>query len=139
MASWTERHDQHSSAPYEKVTGSSLDVRISWKENPTGSSIQQVLRSAATPDSRLQTPDTRLDWRFAGNRDRLFNKLPAVLRPGCLVCLYSCPSGKVSNATLAIHDYVTFPSYFAANTTILPPDGTSVVVTFRLASHENHE
>jgi hypothetical protein len=71
MASWTERHDQHSPAPHEKVAGSSLDVRIAWKENPTGNSIEQVLRSSGTLDSRPQTLDTRLDWRFAGIASRL--------------------------------------------------------------------
>src|SRR5713101_1802241 len=75
MAAWNQRHNTGSAAPLEKVTGSALDVRLSWESNP---------------------------------------------------------SGKVSNGALSIHDYVTAPSRFTADTDILPPDGTPVVVTFRV-------
>jgi len=134
MASWHERHNAHSSAPWEKVLGSSLEVRISWKSNPAGISVPQAFHPTqfATPDSGLQTPHSALDWRFGGNRARWFNRVPLAPRPGCLACLYSCPSGKVSNGALSIHDYVRAPSRFMANTAILPPDGTPVIVTFRV-------
>jgi hypothetical protein len=134
MAAWNERHDEHSTAPHAMVTGSPLYVRLSWEGNPTGILIDQAFRRfrLQSSDSRLWTLDSRLDWRFGGNRDRWFNRIPLAPRPGCLVCLYSCPSGKVSNGALSIHDYVTAPSRFEANADILPPDGTPVIVTFRL-------
>ena len=134
MASWNQRHNAGSAAPLEKVTGSAIDVRLSWDGNPTGMPIDQVFSHASLrpADSRLWTLDSRLDWHFGGNRDRRFNRVPLAPRPGCLACLYSCPSGKVSNGALSIHDYVTAPSRFTANTDILPPDGTPVVVTFRV-------
>lgn len=122
MAVWNERHNPQSPAPLTKVTGSTLDVRISWQGNSQGISVGQAFLPSAP----------RLAWRFGGNRERWFNRVPFAPRPGCLLCLYSCPSGKVSNAVLSVHDYVTLPSRFVANTDILPPDGTSVIVTVRV-------
>jgi hypothetical protein len=127
MAAWSERHDPRSAAPQEKVAGARLTMRISWKNNRPGISIDQAFRQPAT-----RNPQPAIDWRFGGNRMRWFNQIPFVPRPGCLACLYSCPSGKVSNRALNIRDYVTSPGYFFANTEALPPDGTPVVVTFRL-------
>jgi hypothetical protein len=150
MASWNKRHDSDHPAPREKVAGSLLEVRIAWQDNPTGLLIEQVfqqrkaegVRREAEDESRVTSHESRatshesqatnLAFRFGGNRDRLFNKIPFAPRPGCLACLYSCPSGKVSNSALSVHDYVGTPSRFAANTDILPPDGTPVIVTFHL-------
>jgi hypothetical protein len=50
------------------------------------------------------------------------------------MCLYSCPSGKVSNGALSIVDYVREPQRFHADTDQLPPDGTAVIVTFQIRS-----
>jgi hypothetical protein len=144
MTSWNKRHDADHPAPKEKVVGSPLEVRITWQDNPTGILIEQALqqrkaegvRREAEDESRVTSPESRapnLAFRFGGNRDRLFNKIPFAPRPGCLACLYSCPSGKVSNSALSVHDYVEMPSRFVANTDILPPDGTPVIVTFHLA------
>jgi len=125
MTSWTERHDEHSVAPLEKVSGSTLDVRIAWQAKPIGIPVVQAFR---------QVSQATADWHFGGNRDRPFNRIPFAPRPGCLVCLYSCPSGKVSNGALSVHDYVTTPSRFVADTDLLPPDGTPVIVIFRVFS-----
>jgi hypothetical protein len=129
MTSWTERHNAHNAAPLEKVTGSTLEVRISWQDNAQSILVDQAFLPSA-PHSPPPAP--RLAWRFGGNRNRPFNRIPFAPRPGCLACLYSCPSGKVSNQTLSVHDYVTTPSRFVADTDLLPPDGTPVVVTFRV-------
>jgi hypothetical protein len=127
MASWNKRHDLQNDAPREKVAGSSLDVHISWEGNPVGIPIDRIFYQSPAPN-----PQPPVVWRFGGNRARWFNLVPLAPRPGCLACLYSCPSGKVSNGALSIHDYVTAPSRFAAQSDILPPDGTPVIVTFRL-------
>jgi hypothetical protein len=127
MAAWSERHAPHSAAPEEKVEGARLGMRISWKNNPAGISVDQAFRQSATRNLHPV-----IDWRFGGNRMRWFNQIPFVPRPGCLACLYSCPSGKVSNRALNIRDYVTSPGRFFANTEALPADGTPVVLTFRL-------
>lgn len=127
MDSWSKRHDPQSAAPQEKVLGSALDVWIAWEGNPRGISVDRTFRQVASDD-----PQSAIAWRFGGNRDRWFNRVPLAPRPGCLACLYSCPSGKVSNGTFSISDYVTAPSRFLANSDMLPPDGTPVVVTFRV-------
>jgi hypothetical protein len=130
IASWNKRYDPNHAAPHEKVIGDVLDVRLSWTGNPLGISLNQAFHQPETNNQKLET---NLLLRFGGNRDRWFNKLPLAPRPGCLVCLYSCPSGKVSNSALSVHDYMEAPSRFMAKTDILPPDGTPVVVTFHVA------
>ncbi len=120
MAAWTERHEHPAS--HQTVTGSRLAIRVSWQGNPSGLALEQIFT------------DTALSLRFGGNRDRWFNRLPFAPRPGCLVCLYSCPSGKVSNGALSIADYVNNPARFTADTEQLPPDGTPVVISFTLGS-----
>ena len=142
MSSWNKRYDPNHPEPKRKVEGAHLDIRFSWKEQPLGIPIAQAFQGAQKREyetfpqsqvSSLQSQAPSLQWRFGGNRDRLFNTIPFAPRPGCLACLYSCPSGKVSNRALSVHEYVETPSRFAANTAILPPDGTPVVVTFLLA------
>lgn len=129
MAAWTKRHEHKNPAPQQTVTGSQLKVRISWADNPNGLPIEQIFL-----DSGLRTQDAGLNPRFSGNRDRWFNRIPLIPRPGCLMCLYSCPSGKVGNGVLSIADYVDKPQHFHADTDQLPPDGTAVIVTFQLQS-----
>ncbi len=139
MAAWTERHDAQSAASQAKILGSPIDIRISWEGNPAGIPVVQALRQSAIHNtqstigrSAIRDPQSAIDWRFGGNRARWFNRVPLVPRPGCLACLYSCPSGKVSNGALSIHDYVTSTAPFRADIAVLPPDGTPVTVTFRL-------
>jgi hypothetical protein len=127
MAVWNERNHAHHPMSSAKVTGSPLDVRITWNIKPLGVPVSQIFRQSQVP-----TPQPLVEWRFGGNRDRWFNLVPLAPRPGCLACLYSCPSGKVSNAALSIHEYVEAPSRFVADAAILPPDGTQVIVTFRV-------
>lgn len=125
MAAWTRRHDHDHPGPKQTVSGSHIDIRVAWQENPTGLSLQQLFKdSVLSPQSSVLSP------RFGGNRDRWFNRVPFAPRPGCLVCLYSCPSGKVSNGGLSIADYVEVPDRLSVDAEQLPPDGTPVVVSF---------
>ncbi len=133
MAAWTQRSDPDSTAPHEKVQGSKLDVSISWQGNGAGVSgvsglpIDQVFLPPQIPN-----PQPPFLWHFGGNRDRWFDRIPLMPRPGCLVCLYSCPSGKVSNGSLSIADYMARPHRFSAKTELLPADGTPVTLTFQV-------
>ncbi len=130
MAAWTRRSDPDSAVSHEKAQGSKLDVSIAWQGNVAGVSdlsIDQVFRPPQIPN-----PQPPFLWHFGGNRDRWFNRIPLMPRPGCLVCLYSCPSGKVSNGSLSIADYMARPHRFSAKTELLPPDGTPVTLTFRV-------
>ncbi len=126
---WTHRHRPESTAPHRTVSGSRLAVSVSWRD--TGRSglhtvpLDAVLR-ALTPAAAPAV------WTFGGNRDRWWNRLPAGARPGCLLCAYSCPSGKVSNRSASIADYVARTVRFRADAERLPPDGTPVRVRFDL-------
>ena len=62
MASWNQRHDAQSVAPLEKVTGSVLDIHLSWDGNPTDLPIDQAFRHAGlrTSDAGLFCPFSAL-------------------------------------------------------------------------------
>lgn len=125
MAAWTQRADPDSPAPRQKAKGSHLAVFLSWQDQPGRLPVHRILRP---PPVSPQLPV----WTFEGNRDRWFNRVPFAPRPGCLVCLYSCPSGKLSNGRLSIADYMSHPGRFRADTESLPPDNTPVHVIFEL-------
>ena len=125
MKAWTQRTDPDNPASQQKAKGSRFAAFLSWQNGPKRLPIHHVFRSSA---SGPQSPA----WRFEGNRDRWFNHMPFALRPGCLVCLYSCPSGKLSNGRLSIADYMTRPGRFQIDAERLPPDNTPVQVTFDL-------
>ena len=125
MQAWTQRTDPDSPAPRQKASGSRLAVFLSWPGQPERLPVHRILRpSPASPQLPV--------WTFEGNRDRWFNRVPFAPRPGCLVCLYSCPSGKLSNGELSIADYMAQPGRFRADTENLPPDNTPVRVIFEL-------
>ncbi len=124
MTAWTQRHNTHSSTPEQRVEGSAIAVSLAWEGKETGIPIHEAFQDKDMQD---------LSWRFGGNRQRWFNFMPFAQRPGCLACLYSCPSGKIGNHAFTVRDYVDKPVRFMANLATLPPDGTLVVVTFRLS------
>ncbi len=125
MEAWTQRADPDSPASQQKASGSRFAVFLSWQGAPKRLPIYRILRSSPS-DPQLPV------WNFEGNRDRWFNRVPFAPRPGCLVCLYSCPSGKLSNGKLSIVDYMTQPGRFQIDVERLPPDSTPVQVTFEL-------
>ncbi len=125
MEAWTRRSDPASRASQQQVSGSRLAVSLAWPTGPERRPMHTVIHTTPALDSPMV-------WAFGGNRDRWFNSILFALQPGCLLCLYSCPSGKVSNAGLSIADYVSSPRRFQVQTDVLPPDGTPVTVTFRL-------
>jgi len=125
MEAWTQRTDPDNPASQQKARGSRFAVFLSWQDEPKRLPIHHIFRSSPS-DPQLPA------WSFEGNRDRWFNHVPFALRPGCLVCLYSCPSGKLSNGRLSIADYMARPGWFQADTERLPPDHTPVQITFEL-------
>ncbi len=125
MEAWTQRTDPDNPASQQKASGSNFAVFLSWQDEPKRLPIHHIFRSSP---SGPQLPA----WSFEGNRGRWFNQVPFALRPGCLVCLYSCPSGKLSNGRLSIADYMTRPGRFQIDAERLPPDNTPVQVTFEL-------
>ncbi len=49
-------------------------------------------------------------------------------------CLYSCPGGKVSNASYTIRDFVDEETEFRAQENLLPPDNTNVILILKVKS-----
>ena len=67
------------------------------------------------------------DFRFGGNLAYVKN-----WKSGCVACLYSCPGGKVSNASYTIREFVDEVTRFRAREELLPADGTRVVLILKV-------
>lgn len=130
MQSWEQRNDRNSISPEKRLEGSALSLKLEWAGGvlfPMEDAFRKVrvTEEAATGLSEIT-------WTFGGNRDRWFNNIPFSPRPGCLVCLYSCPSGKVGNGELSVAEYERYPTRFEVDTAKLPADGTEVTVVFEV-------
>ncbi len=68
-----------------------------------------------------------LDMRFGGNK-----ALIAEWQSGCIICLYSCPGGKISNRAYTIRDYVKSPQNFSVDFSRVPKGNHKALVIVRL-------
>src|SRR6185503_11609930 len=76
----------------------------------------------------LDDPGGRgLDLRLAGNRANIPR-----WKSGCVVCLYSCPGGKIGNTRYTVRDWSRKVTRFHTRAATLPPDGTRISVVIRL-------
>jgi hypothetical protein len=117
VATWEKRADKTVSEPDRRVEGSLIDVTLSWEEN-----------------TRLQAADIFYDrfgkgfqFRFGGHRE-----LMNVWKSGCIVCLQSCPGGKISNANYTMREYENGTSKFDVKKSILPKDGSPVDIMLKV-------
>lgn len=118
---WTQRKDEKSAAPDARVSGTPVDVFVSWKGReavPLGSLIR--LREKAAPHDHF-------DFRYGGNE-----RFRDEFKSGCIVCLYSCPGGAIGNRAMTIRDYVREGVVYEANESALPGAGTPVTITLRI-------
>ena len=113
---WSERNNPQSIEPDMQVEGTSIDITINWNgaEHP----IYEILNDV-TPDE--------IDIRVGGHAE-----LAPIGNSGSIVCLFSCPGGRTSNAAFTIRDQSIGRREFTANLSILPPDGTSVEIRMRI-------
>lgn len=118
MAAWNDRKDPKSRAPDERVNGSPVDIFVWWPNLSRPLPLRELL---IDPSGR------GIDMRFGGNK-----ALIPEWRSGCIVCLYSCPGGKVSNHAYTIRDYVKGSTKFAVNFSRVPRGKTRAVVILRL-------
>ena len=87
---WSGINDPRSIGPDKKTKGSLLNVEVLFAgKSYTGSEIVQDLSGRP------------LQYRFSGNRN-----FGAEMHTGCIVCLESCPGGKIGNATYSMRDLV---------------------------------
>ncbi len=118
MSAWTLRRLPLVPQPNRRVQGSPVRMTVMWDgwEEPRELS------------SLLEDPGGRgLSLRFGGNEEQNHH-----WDSGCIVCLFSCPGGVVSNANYSIRDHVRGATSFSPASD-LPPDETEVTVTLELA------
>ena len=130
MQSWDQRHDRNSISPEKRLEGSALSLKLEWAGGVL-LRMEDAFRTVRVTEEAARE-QSEITWTFGGNRDRWFNNIPFSPRPGCLVCLYSCPSGKVGNGELSVAEYERYPTRFEVDTAKLPADGTEVTVVFEV-------
>lgn len=107
------------------VGGDRLQVFVTWQGAPKLYPLAEVVEDPLGAEGR------GVEVHFDGNYDYI-----EVFGSGCLTCLYSCPGGKTSNAAYTPYDYAQHKEAgragFTGKANILPPDGTEVVIVYRL-------
>jgi hypothetical protein len=114
--SWEQRDNPRNADPDIVATGSSIAISVRY-------------------NNRTYTPDTILTdvtgkgflFRLAGNL-----ALIPVWHSGCVVCLQSCPGGKIVNSRYTMRDLALDHSVFARKSNLPFHDGDTVVIRFTL-------
>lgn len=117
MNTWESRRDLRSTDPDRYVEGPPLSIFVSWDAQPEPLEMKHLLSD---------TGSKGLDFRLAGNETNI-----KTWKSGCGICLYSCPGGKIANATYTVRDYVRGTTQFRV-TNRFPPAGTPVTLIVRL-------
>ena len=98
MDAWEARRDPRNAAPDRRSAGERVEVLLRVPGRPA------LLPLAAA----LEDPGGRgLELRLAGNRANA-----PIWKSGCVVCLYSCPGGKIGNARYTVRDWETRATRF---------------------------
>jgi hypothetical protein len=118
MDTWEKRKDPRNPEPDRFVEGPAVEILLRLPGKAELTPLAAV----------LQDPGGRgLDLRLAGNRANISKWMS-----GCVVCLYSCPGGKIGNARYTVRDWSRKVTRFLARPGALPADGTRVGVVVRL-------
>jgi hypothetical protein len=116
MAAWNLRWVPLVPQPDARVTGTRMEVMVSWSG-----------RAPVPLASLLQDPGGRgIEFRFGGNEDQNHH-----WHSGCILCLFSCPGGVVSNAAYSIRDHQRSRTQFWPASS-MPDEGTRVTLSFTL-------
>ncbi|KAA3617996.1 MAG: hypothetical protein DWQ05_08080 [Calditrichaeota bacterium] len=118
-AAWAERKNREHPAPDQRVQGSAVKLTVWWP----GLTEPLPLETLFTDPGKKG-----IELRFGGNLE-LIHKWHS----GCIVCLYSCPGGKISNAAYTIRDYVDGTTHFEIDKKIAPRKNIAVILTFKLS------
>ena len=101
------------------VQGDLLEVTVAWEGAKQEYRLDEVLADSKKKPFQI---------RFGGNQKNALQ-----FKTGCLVCLDSCPVGITSNANYTMGAVeVRNEVVFKANATILPPDGSLVVIKVKV-------
>jgi sterol desaturase/sphingolipid hydroxylase (fatty acid hydroxylase superfamily) len=116
LDSWDRRKDPSNPDPDLHVKGTLIDVTIAWAGHaPVHAS-----------DIFVDKGGHGFEFRFGGHEKFIPN-----WKSGCIVCLESCPGGRVSNARYSLRDYQNDVALFNVRRSLLPKDGTAVTITLR--------
>lgn len=123
QATWDERHSESSEAANLTVEGSRIEVLV---ESSTGSRFP-LKTLIAVPEGRA--PDIRLGGHMKYRPSWL---------SGCILCLVSCPGGRLSNAAYTCHDYAKGDAThkLTEQGRRVFTSGAEVTVIFRVADKE---
>lgn len=117
LDSWERRSDFSNPDPDRTVQGSLVEVTVSWPGHKPVS-VREFL------DDRGKRGFV---FRLGGHEG-----LIPVWKSGCVVCLESCPGGRISNERYTLRDHFRGTAEFPLRPGVLPPDGTRVRVTLTL-------
>lgn len=123
LRAWTWRRLPLVPQPDSKVRGSEVRAFVSWEGAGREYELGELLEDAGGRGVEL---------RFGGNEEHDHR-----WHSGCLVCLFSCPGGVVSNAAYSIRDHTREVTRFSPRSDILPPDGTALDVTLVLLTRSS--
>jgi hypothetical protein len=118
QAVWDERNDKTSKAPDTRVEGSPVEVSVWWPGFASPLPLKSIFNDPGGKG---------IDLRFGGQKS-----LIPVWQSGCIVCLQSCPGGKITNRSYTIRDYVEGRATFTLYDSIVPQGNRKAVVMFRL-------
>ena len=121
MAAWTLRRVPLLPQPASRVSGSLLQVAVEWAGSSRAHDLAELLHDPGGKG---------VEMRFGGNEAQNHH-----WESGCIVCLYSCPGGVISNAAYTIRDHQRGITRFDP-TPLCPEDGTEVRIHLRLLAQE---
>lgn len=117
MAAWNLRWVPLVPQPAMRVEGSPIHVSVTWEGAPRDYSMAELLRDPGGEG---------VEMRFGGNEEHNHE-----WDSGCIMCLFSCPGGVISNASYSIRDHQRGATSFEPSDDF-PPDGSLVVITLTL-------
>lgn len=114
---WEKRADRSNPEPDKRVEGSIVEVSVAWEGH----------RPLYAEDIFEDKFGKGFLFKFGGHKD-----LIPIWKSGCIVCLQSCPGGRISNANYTMRDYHDGCSKFEVQKANLPQDGAEVEVILKL-------
>lgn len=118
LATWEERDDESSWKPDQVAQGPGVEILVRVSQAGPWLRLEQVVDDPAGGG---------FDMRFGGHRANI-----PVWKSGCVVCLYSCPGGKIANARYTVRDFTKETTRFAVKEGVLPRDGERVTLRIQL-------
>ena len=117
MSAWNLRWLPLVNAPTARVKGSRVEVMVEWERGERPYTLAELLDDPGGEG---------VEMRFGGNEAHNHE-----WESGCILCLFSCPGGVISNSAYTIRDHQRGVTSFEGSD-LLPDDGTEVTITLAL-------